>query len=510
MSGACAAELAAALRAAGLPTPPSLSLPASGPPGQEEPAALDWARSGLMWLTGRPGHPPTVPDAPVLARARAAADLLGAASAALGAPVAVDVPELLAGRAALLGLRRGGTVSANGSCRLLRAADGWVAVNLPRPDDLDAVPALLGAAPADILTAAHLDAGSGAPEDDVWAAVTAALPSHGTRDLTERAWLLGLPLAPLPLPSLPPLSPLSPAGAAVAAPVRVSGACRAAPVPVGDQARPLVVDLSSLWAGPLAAHLLGRMGMRVVKVESTHRPDGARLGNPDFYRWLHTGHESTRFDFTSVAGRAGLRQLVEQADVVIEGSRPRALAQLGLDADRWVAARPGRIWLSITGYGRQACAAGPGAGPVAFGDDAAVAGGLVAWDHTPPGGPVPVFCGDAIADPLTGLHAAMAVALCRAGGIGALVDVALRDVAGFVARPHRGTDPHSGTPPYSGTHPPPRPDSGQATGPPPWPAGEWSVTGSDDAGWTVHQAGQRSPVRPPRRPSDQPGRGPAT
>ncbi|MCK9901009.1 CoA transferase [Frankia sp. Cpl3] len=490
MSGACAAELADALRTAGLPIPPSPSLPASGPPGEEH-AALDWARSGLMSLTGRPGHPPTVPDAPVLARARAAADLLGAASAALGAPVAVDVPELLGGRAALLGLSRGGTVSANGSCRLLRAADGWVAVNLPRPDDVDAIPALLGAAPADILAAAHLDAGSGAPEDDVWAAVTAALPTCSTRDLTERAWLLGLPLAPLP--------PLPPAGAAVAAPVRVSGACRAAPVPVGDRTRPLVVDLSSLWAGPLAAHLLGQMGLRVVKVESTHRPDGARLGNPDFYRWLHTGHESARFDFTSEVGRAGLRQLVERADVVIEGSRPRALAQLGLDADRWVAARAGRIWLSITGYGRQACAAGPGAGPVAFGDDAAVAGGLVAWDRTPPDGPVPVFCGDAIGDPLTGLYAALAVALCRAGGIGALVDVALRDVAGFVARPHRGTDPHSGT------RPRPHPDVGQATGPAAWPVGTWSVTGSDEAGWTVHQAGQHSPVHPPRRPSDQLG-----
>jgi hypothetical protein len=75
--------------------------------------------------------------------------------------------------------------------------------------------------------------------------------------------------------------------------------------------------------------------------------------------------------------------------------------------------------VSITGYGR----ALPGGGWVGFGDDAAVAAGLSARGPGPP-----LFCGDAIADPLTGLHAAVAaLASWRMGG-GALLDLPLRGV----------------------------------------------------------------------------------
>ncbi|WP_018504368.1 CoA transferase [Parafrankia discariae] len=488
-----AAELREALLAAGLPleTPPpearSLEARPLETPSFETSPALDWAGSGLMWLTGRPTASPVVPDAPVLGRARAAAALLRAASAALGAAVEVDVPELLAGRAALLGLRRGGTISANGSCRLLRAADGWVAVNLARQDDVELLPALFGMDPAEAAAPAEATApadGRGDPLETTWAGLAVLLPAHDRVDLVDRAWLLGLPVASLPAAgsagSTESAGPRLPVRIAVrgAAPSRAEQG--PGPAPGGpENGRPLVVDLSSLWAGPLAAHLLGRMGLRVVKVESVHRPDGARLGDPDFYRWLHAGHDEERFDFTDPRGRAALHRLVEQADVVIEGSRPRALAQLGLDAERWVRARPGRVWLGITGYGRAAGAGGHGPGPVAFGDDAAVAGGLVGWDRTVSGGAVPVFCGDAIADPLTGLYGALAVALCRAAGRGALLDVAMRDVAAFAAAPlGRGRSERGGR------------------------QGEWlwSVTGSDELGWTVRQAGVQGRVLAPRRP----------
>jgi crotonobetainyl-CoA:carnitine CoA-transferase CaiB-like acyl-CoA transferase len=237
---------------------------------------------------------------------------------------------------------------------------------------------------------------------------------------------------------------------------------------VGRRDAPLVVDLSAMWAGPLCAHLLGRMGMRVVKVESVHRPDGARLGEPAFYDWLHAGHASVALDFTTSSGRAMLRHLVERADVVIEASRPRALAQLGLDAEAIVAARPGVTWVGITGYGRTYTADHAGPDPVAFGDDAAVAGGLVAWERGQSGAAYPVFCGDAIADPLTGLYAALAVAASVLAGGGHLLDIAMRDVAAFVAR-------------------------GTADG-------SWTVTGSDREGWIVRQGGATERVATPRTP----------
>jgi crotonobetainyl-CoA:carnitine CoA-transferase CaiB-like acyl-CoA transferase len=90
-----------------------------------------------------------------------------------------------------------------------------------------------------------------------------------------------------------------------------------------------------------------------------------------------------------------------------------------------VADHPGLVWVSITGYGRE----GDAAQRVAFGDDAAAAGGLVGRD----GGGDPVFCGDAIADPLTGAMAALVSALSLADGGGRLLDVPMAGVAAWAA-----------------------------------------------------------------------------
>ncbi|MCV7081459.1 CoA transferase, partial [Mycolicibacterium insubricum] len=120
----------------------------------------------------------------------------------------------------------------------------------------------------------------------------------------------------------------------------------------------------------------------------------------------NAGKLSCTTDFDTDADR--LRALLTVADVVLEGSRPAALARRGLGPED-IPGPPGRVWLRITGHGDGSVegrvAFGEGAARVAFGDDAAVAGGLVG--RAPDGSPV--FCGDAIADPLTGLAAAAAV-----------------------------------------------------------------------------------------------------
>ena len=121
-----------------------------------------------------------------------------------------------------------------------------------------------------------------------------------------------------------------------------------------------------------------------------------------------------------------LRALVQRADIVIEASRPRALAQLGISARVLVQGGGPQVWISITGYGRS----GDAANRVGFGDDAAVAGGLVAWAGT-----TPMFCADAVADPLTGLTAANACldALSRGGRW--LLDVSMAGVSAGLAGP---------------------------------------------------------------------------
>src|SRR4051794_38578197 len=109
------------------------------------PAAADplaaWARSGAMWLTGEASGPPLAANAPVATAVEALGREIEAGSEKLGQLVALDWPALLGERAAVAGYTRNGRTSAGGSCRLVPTADGWVAVNLARPSDIELVPA---------------------------------------------------------------------------------------------------------------------------------------------------------------------------------------------------------------------------------------------------------------------------------------------------------------------------------------------------------------------------------
>ncbi len=374
---------------------------------------LDWAASGAMALTGFPKGMPVASPAPALAMLDRVAGQFARVTGETGTMVRADPAELVAGRAAFAGLTRGGQVSAGGASFLLRSADGWCAVTLSRSDDLAAVPAIVGTLGLD---AAGADGGATTAAEARGRLAAAALATRA-EDFAAAAQLVGVPAAALPAraPSLARAAPWPPWRAA-----RI-----AAPLPGARLAGAVVADLSSMWAGPLCARLLGLAGADVIKVESPGRPDGARSGNREFFDWLHGGHRSLAVDFGTREGRAALAALLESADVVIEASRPRALAAVGLAPDM-IRHRPGQVWLSITGYGRAA------PGRVAFGDDAAVAGGLVGW--TGDGSATePVFCADAIADPLAGVCAALAVALSRAAGGGELLDLSMRDVAAAFA-----------------------------------------------------------------------------
>jgi hypothetical protein len=420
---------------------------------------LDWAASGAMALTGHAGHPPLTSPAPAFGMLAAVMPLLGWATGRTGTAVRPDPAVLLTGRAGLLGLARNGRVSAGGSTRLLRAADGWCAVTLSRPDDAGSVPAILGTAEV----------------ADPWRALAAAARGRPAEDLAARAQLLGVPAAALPphYTAAGAPRPQNPAAAQEPSPAAVPWRATriAAPARTARLTGAVVVDLSSMWAGPLCALLLGQAGAKVIKVESASRPDGARAGDPRFFDWLHAGHRSVMVDFRSASGRSALAALLASADVVIEASRPRALAQLGL-APEGLSHRAGQVWLSITGYGRGV------PDRVAFGDDAAVAGGLVGWDSGEP-----VFCADAAADPLAGICGALAVACSVAAGGGHLIDVSMRAAAAaFAAAPALCQGPHPVR--SGGVVECPRQGRVQPVLPPrvPEPAGPAPAPGADTAG----------------------------
>jgi len=263
-------------------------------------------------------------------------------------------------------------------------ADGWVVLNLPRPEDVDSLPALVT---QDVAAAD-------------WSTVSAALLKLESAEVIERGTLLGLAVAGLDEPR--PDSPVVEFGTGTARRI---------------VEHPLVIDMSALWAGPLVGSLMLQAGAQVVKVESTNRPDGARLGHSEFFDLLNGGKQCVSVNFADPDDIRFLHRLLGSADLVIESSRPRALRQVGLIAEEFIAS--GVSWLSITGHGRER----HGGMRIGFGDDAAVAGGL--WVR----GDAPMFVADAVADPMTGLNGAVEAAAMLGSSRSRGADVSLAGVA---------------------------------------------------------------------------------
>lgn len=362
--------------------------------------ALAWARSGAMALTGSADGPGQMCPAPLASCVDGALTALRLVAQEGQREPASPWPDstLLGERATIAGLRRAGQISPGGACRLLPCADGWIALSLPRPDDWRLLPAWLET--ADVAS---------------WPTIAEAVAGARAETLIERGRLLGLALAISATPKHDAARPV--------AWFRVMTRSEAAPVKVSRDDTPLVVDLSSLWAGPLCTRLLRTLGAQVVKVESRQRPDGARFGPEPFHDLMNQGKASIALDFTDPADIDRLRRLLLVADIVVESARPRALRQLGINAEAILAENPRLTWVGITGHGSTE----PAGQWIAYGDDAGVAAGLTAalCDAT---GDI-MFCGDAIADPITGVHAALAAWSAHRAGGGALIDLSLADVA---------------------------------------------------------------------------------
>lgn len=370
-----------------------LGLEAIALDGRADPAPLAWRRAGLMAVTGRADGPALVCPAALASAADGVMMALRAIAPDVSWPL--NGALLLGERARLLGLTRGGRLSANRFCRLIRVADGEVALNLAREADRDLLPILLADHEADLSD---------------WAAIERAAAGCDSATLLARGIEMSMAIAAV----VPPRPP--------ARLVPILRSARTAP-----DRPPLVVDLSSLWAGPLCGSLLAMAGAQVIKVESRTRLDGARFGHGGFYDLLNAGKASVALDFHDAADRRALAALVAQADIVIEASRPRALRQLGIDRDAEVAR--GAIWIGITAHDDP--------DRVGFGDDAAVAGGLAAimaegWGEA-------LFAGDAIADPLAGLHAALAALAAWRQGQDGLIALSLAGTTAFAC--HAGLAP---------------------------------------------------------------------
>jgi hypothetical protein len=310
------------------------------------------------------------------------------ALAGLSGAVFPDAASLLGERAAIHGFRSREYLSCHGGCRFYRTGDGWVALNLAREADREMLPALFGV--------------EGAVDP------VTEFASMTEQEAVARGRLLGMAIAGL-----------SERAASPATRILAAGGTRVA------SRRPRVLDLSALWAGPLASRLLRIAGADVIRVESAGREDPLEASDPAHFAVLAEGKSKIRLDLRSPAGRDELLSLIDECDIVIEAARPRALRQMGIDADAVVAARKGLIWVTITGHGID----GDAGEWVGFGDDAGVAGGLSRALYDASG--LVGFVGDAIGDPLTGLYAAETALRHFCGGTGARLVLSM---SGIVAQ----------------------------------------------------------------------------
>jgi crotonobetainyl-CoA:carnitine CoA-transferase CaiB-like acyl-CoA transferase len=184
-----------------------------------------------------------------------------------------------------------------------------------------------------------------------------------------------------------------------------------------------IVDLTRVWAGPLATRILADLGADVIMVEAPWARGGPTIDHasvvatayyPDndpgaehwnrigFVNKYALGKRSVAIDLSEADGRDALGALITTADVVIENFSPRVMPQLGFDEKRLLELQPDLIYVTMPGYGRS----GPDRDRVAYGPIVEAHAGLATLMGYPK---EPArSAGVAWPDPIAGLHAAAA------------------------------------------------------------------------------------------------------
>ncbi len=187
-----------------------------------------------------------------------------------------------------------------------------------------------------------------------------------------------------------------------------------------------VVEFCSTASGPFSTMLLADMGAEVVKIEPP-AGDGLRQWPPlndgysENFASLNRNKRSAMLNLKDPADAALARQLILEADVVVENNRPGVMDRLGLGWAAMSAEKPQLLYCSISAYGQT----GPRAGEGGFDLTIQAASGVMSVTGEPDG--APVKCGVPLVDFASGLYAAFSIAAMlvqvRSGGRGAHIDI---------------------------------------------------------------------------------------
>ena len=193
-----------------------------------------------------------------------------------------------------------------------------------------------------------------------------------------------------------------------------------------------VVEMGQLIAGPFAGKTLGEFGADVVKIEPPGAGDPLRNwrliqhGTSVWWQVQSRNKRSVAIDLRQAEGQQLARQLIAEADVLVENFRPGTLEGWGLSPAELHALNPGLVILRISGYGQT----GPYRDLPGFGVIGEAMGGLRHLTAEP--GRVPVRVGVSIGDTLAALHGVIGVMMALYhrqvhGGAGQVIDVALHE-----------------------------------------------------------------------------------
>jgi crotonobetainyl-CoA:carnitine CoA-transferase CaiB-like acyl-CoA transferase len=190
-----------------------------------------------------------------------------------------------------------------------------------------------------------------------------------------------------------------------------------------------VLDVSTLFAGPIAATFLGDFGADVIKVEHPAKPDAARGHGPAkdgvnlWWKTLGRNKRTVTIDLGTEEGAELLLRLAAEADVLIENFRPGTLERWGLGPETLHRANPRLVVARVTAFGQ----IGPDSSRPGFGSLAEAMSGFAALTGEPDGPPTlpPFGLADGIAALATAYAVLVALRSADRDGRGQVIDLAI-------------------------------------------------------------------------------------